>query len=111
MRLGIVGSGLLLGLACQTYDFERVEPIAIAQTRVGGRIAAKSLAPNLMLLVDRSCSMQDLTRDGGVPKMQELQTALDGFLAQNGKQARMGLAAFPSDETCGATTSVLEPLP
>ena len=50
MRSGIAGSVLLLGLACQTYDFEKVEPIAIAQTRVGGAKFARKPAPNLMLL-------------------------------------------------------------
>ncbi len=111
MRSGIAGSVLLLGLACQTYDFERVEPIAIAQTRVGGARFARKPAPNVMLLVDRSGSMRDSAVDGGAAKIDELKVALDSFLAQHGTLARMGLALFPSNDTCGATTSIAVALP
>lgn len=47
----------LLAVACQTYDFEPVTPLAIAQEREGKVVSALKQKPNMMLLVDKSGSM------------------------------------------------------
>ena len=52
---GIVGGALMAG--CQTYDFEPVDPLAIAQTTKETVIAARRSKPDVMLLVDTSASM------------------------------------------------------
>ncbi|RYZ43799.1 MAG: adventurous gliding motility lipoprotein CglB [Myxococcaceae bacterium] len=52
---GILGGALMAG--CQTYDFEPVEPLAIAQTTIEKVITARGSKPDVMLLVDTSGSM------------------------------------------------------
>jgi hypothetical protein len=52
---GIVGGALMAG--CQTYDFEPVEPLTIAQTTKETVITARKSKPDVMLLVDTSGSM------------------------------------------------------
>ena len=52
---GIVGGAMIAG--CQTYDFEPVDPLAIAQTTIETVITARGSKPDVMLLVDTSGSM------------------------------------------------------
>ncbi|SEU32857.1 adventurous gliding motility lipoprotein CglB [Stigmatella erecta] len=52
---GLVGGAAVSG--CQTYDFEPVAPLALAQTTVGDTVTAQALKPNLMVLLDTSGSM------------------------------------------------------
>ncbi|MCY1036134.1 adventurous gliding motility lipoprotein CglB [Corallococcus sp. BB11-1] len=52
---GIIGSAVMAG--CQTYDFEPVDPLAIAQTTKETVITARGSKPDVMLLVDTSGSM------------------------------------------------------
>ncbi|RKG72113.1 adventurous gliding motility lipoprotein CglB [Corallococcus terminator] len=52
---GIVGGAMMAG--CQTYDFEPVDPLAIAQTTKETVITARGSKPDVMLLVDTSGSM------------------------------------------------------
>ncbi|RKH58833.1 adventurous gliding motility lipoprotein CglB [Corallococcus llansteffanensis] len=52
---GIIGGAMMAG--CQTYDFEPVDPLAIAQTTKETVIAARRSKPDVMLLVDTSGSM------------------------------------------------------
>lgn len=118
-----LGAGILAG--CQTYDFEPVEPLAIKQTTQSKSVVAKNLKPNLMLLVDKSGSM-DVPTDPSNPncpsgcgaskaslcpgncptRWTDLQQAMNNFLGSNGTVARMGMLAFPADATCGAPTAV-----
>src|SRR5262245_46153592 len=42
---------------CQTYDFEPVTPLAIAQTTQTKTVTAQVLKPDLMILLDKSGSM------------------------------------------------------
>ena len=128
--LGTIGGVLATG--CQTYDFEPVEPLAISQTTETRRIEARSRKPNLMLLVDTSGSMTDpvnpslpACNPGGVrcgdsrpcdtnvcpTRWSELQAAMQDFLSTSGTIARMGLATYPSDPSCGATTKIRISLP
>ncbi len=108
--------------ACQTYDFEPVEPLALAQTTVEESISILGRKPNIMMLVDTSGSMMlpvdsadpDCTAlyDGErVPcgldvetacnpavcptRWTELQAAVPGFLAQSGAEARFALTTYP----------------
>jgi hypothetical protein len=125
-------SALALGTisGCQTYDFEPVEPLAIAQTTVEETIQARSRKPNIMMLVDVSGSMTDPVNkadpDCQVPvgddtevcgdtlpcnpnicptRWTELQGAVPRFLENSGKFVRFGLTTYP--ETGGSSSSTV----
>jgi hypothetical protein len=91
--------------ACQSYDFEGIKPIAIAQTVKEVEINAAPLKPNLFLVVDKSGSMKDKVDPsctGSCPtKIAALQGAMDTFLTQSGSAAHLGMFAFPTNATCG----------
>ncbi|MDY7230903.1 adventurous gliding motility lipoprotein CglB [Hyalangium rubrum] len=116
--VGIVGGAIASG--CQTYDFEPVEPLAIAQTTVGDVIKARSQKPNMMVLLDTSGSMTlpvdtslaacQLPSGGGVcgntpstpcpvntcpTRWTELQAAMSRFLDDSGSAVRLGLTTYP----------------
>jgi hypothetical protein len=111
---GVTASG------CQTYDFEPVEPLAIAQTTQARTVIAKQLKPDLMLLVDKSGSMAFPTSlanpncpancgaTASCPvacptRWSEMSAAMDTFLTTSGGSARMGYIAFPiATDVCGA---------
>ena len=114
--------------ACQTYDFEPVTPLAVAQTTQSKNVIARQLKPNLMILVDKSGSMlqpTDPTAAGcpagcgpsspcpsGCPtRISELRSAMGTFLTTSGTVARMGLGFFPSDAVCGPTGAIDVSLP
>ncbi|XXF75507.1 adventurous gliding motility lipoprotein CglB [Myxococcaceae bacterium GXIMD 01537] len=112
--LSTVALGLLGGavVGCQTYDFEPVEPLAIEQPTIEDVVTARALKPNIMMLVDTSGSMDFPTQCGGgscPSRWTALQTAMQGFLSENGNLARLGLATYPGRErffgtvACGAT--------
>ncbi len=118
--------GLAVMAGCQTYDFEPVDPLAIAQTTVESVITARKSKPDVMLLVDISGSMTkpvnanvvvggaracDLTQDGYVftcgedypcdtskcpTRWSELQSAMGPFLGESGKLVRFGLTTYPA---------------
>jgi hypothetical protein len=106
--------------ACQTYDFEPVEPLAIAQTTFEEPLVGRRLKPNVMLLVDTSASMTDPVDksdpdcllsgpNGGKicgdedacnpaicpTRWTELQAAVPKFLADTGAFVRFGLTTYP----------------
>ncbi|MBN9684373.1 MULTISPECIES: adventurous gliding motility lipoprotein CglB [unclassified Corallococcus] len=121
---GTLGIAVMAG--CQTYDFEPVDPLAIAQTTVEAVIKARRSKPDVMLLVDISGSMTlpvnkdlvvngtrvcDLTQDGFTftcrddypcdtskcpTRWSELQGAMGPFLAESGKLVRFGLTTYPA---------------
>ncbi|HYI00720.1 adventurous gliding motility lipoprotein CglB [Hyalangium sp.] len=129
LAVGIVG-GVLVS-ACQTYDFEPVEPLALAQTTVGDVITAKALKPNMMVLLDISGSMTlpvnsedpDCKDPSGTPpndlcgqpgnvncdvsrcptRWSELRSAMATFLTSSGSIARMGLTTYPASTGTTAT--------
>lgn len=123
MRLALIA--LVFVTACQRYDFEPVTPIAISQTTESRTIVARRLKPNLMLLVDKSGSMNDVIqrlpecgtcRGDSCPancptRISELKSAMGQFLSTSSTVARMGLTVFPTDQTCGPSNEVLVPLP
>jgi hypothetical protein len=115
-----VGFGALLAAGCQTYDFEPVEPLAVAQTTQTKTVIARQSKPDLMLLVDKSGSMlfpinpQDANCPAGCgptspcpgtckTRISELRSAMNTFLTQNGTVARFGLSQYPTDGLCGNT--------
>ncbi len=112
-------------VSCQTYDFERVVPLFVAQTTDKTIVASKRLKPNVMLLVDNSGSMlmptdpsdpdcrvvntqgatvlcgsaSTLCPLGCATRISELKSAMGTFLQTSGSIARLGLTVFPSRGT------------
>jgi len=118
----LLGAALLLAAGCQTYDFEPVAPISLGQTTTSVSITARQLKPNLMLVLDRSGSMNlpfDPTQaacgscgQSGQPacdpvacptRWDTLIGTADDFLTKHGTVARMGVAFFPSLSTATIT--------
>jgi hypothetical protein len=125
-------AAVAIAVGCQTYDFEPVQPIAIAQTTASYSTIGRSLKPNMALLVDKSGSMNfavnpiDPNCDvgGGTPSLcgqtgnppcptncptrwADLRTAMTQFLGNNGSVARLGLAFFPV-AACAPTASMAQ---
>jgi hypothetical protein len=99
---------LAVAASCQTYDFEPVTPLAIAQTTQTKTITAKQLKPDLMLLIDKSGSMNDGENGGAATatnprKMDTLKSVMNTFLTMQGRVARMGMTIFPADTVCTAS--------
>jgi hypothetical protein len=117
-----IAAGFIVG--CQTYDFEPVEPLALAQVTQTRDVVSRNLKPNVMLLVDKSASMDDpvdpanpkCQRSGGgvcggtkstlcntnptaadycPTRWSELQGAMSDFLTNAGTVARLGMGVFP----------------
>jgi hypothetical protein len=127
------------GLACQTYDFEPVAPLSIRQTATAVDVQATPNKPNLMLLVDKSGSMDQpidasiaACHVGGIngpvcgdPSKQnpcdtavcptrwsELTTAISDFLQSEPLIGRYGLSLFPEAQGgCDPTTHVTSAIP
>ncbi|MBX7114502.1 MAG: adventurous gliding motility lipoprotein CglB [Myxococcaceae bacterium] len=118
-------------MACQTYDFEPVEPLAISQTTQTRNVVGRQFKPDLMLLVDKSGSMAFPTNENNPncpancgsstpcpsncpTRISELRAAMNTFLSANGDVARMGLTIYPAPggNSCSPSTSqeVLVPL-
>jgi hypothetical protein len=117
-------AAVVIVVGCQTYDFEPVQPLAIAQTTASYSTVGRSLRANMALLVDKSGSMDfplDPTNAAcptgcaqtGQPKCPagcptrwtELKSAMTQFLTTSGSVARMGLAFFPPGG-CNPTSSM-----
>ena len=108
-------SALVLASACQTYDFEPVSPIAISQTTQSRNVVARNLKPNLMILVDKSGSMNNpIPGMAGSTRVTELKSAMSTFLTTSGTVARVGLAFFPKEDMatpCRPTEDISVQLP
>lgn len=124
--LAATATVVLVAVGCQTYDFEPVVPLAIAQKTDTETITAVNLKPTLMMVVDKSGSMyapidpadSRCTPAGcgtvsnpcaaGCPtRISELRSAMNTFLSGSGTVARMGLTAYPytaGGDACGAPT-------
>ncbi|MFT3707774.1 MAG: adventurous gliding motility lipoprotein CglB [Archangium sp.] len=116
--------------SCQTYDFERVIPLAVGQTTDKTIVASKRLKPNVMLLVDNSGSMLLPTNPsaGGCPagcgtsssnqcpgtcptRVSEMKSAMATFLQTSGTIARLGVSIFPTDTLCKPASNIDVALP
>ncbi len=125
----LVALGLTAG--CQRYQLEYVPPLAVVAGTQETTLRVKRFKPNLMLLVDKSGSM-DLPIDPALPacgscgsktnpcnvvscptRWSELSIAVDGFLANNPTVARYGLAFFPEPQTdvCAPTSRTAVDVP
>ena len=121
LKAALIGSTLGFAVGCQTYDFQRVDPLAVSQTKQSKSVVAKNLKPNMMLLVDKSGSMNLPTDPGNSncpancggsqlcpsncpTRISELKSAMNGFLNQYGNVARFGLAFYPAmSDVCAGT--------
>jgi hypothetical protein len=97
-----------------------VVPLAVGQTTQKFRQVAKKKKPNVMLLVDKSGSMDAPVNPShpnctpgcgptgmqcppGCPtRMSELKRAMDTFLRESATDARFALTFYPVDNSCGA---------
>ena len=101
-------------LSCQTYDFEPVEPLAMAQKTDHRVVISRKSKPNMMLVVDKSGSM--LLPSGSGTRLSEMKSAMQTFLSKVGTKARLGLTVFPNasdGNTCQSACPpgiVLEPI-
>ncbi len=126
MKLKLISAFAVAAVAagCQTYDFEPVIPLAIAQTTESKNLVARNLKPSLMFLIDKSGSMNFPSNSAaaGCPagcgvstgpcpascptRISELRSAMNTFLSGNGTVAWTGMAIFPTKvapDACGAT--------
>ena len=119
--IALAAACLVTALACQTYEFLPVEPLTISQEQSSTPIVIKKFKPNVMVLVDKSGSM-DQPIDPTVPgcttafglcgtgdtaktnpcntnvcltRWSELNLALDSFLQAQAQTVRFGLSFFP----------------
>lgn len=124
-RLFLALPVLVVAAACQTYDFERVTPLAVGQTTDKTIVASKRLKPNVMLLVDNSGSMLLPTNPAasGCPagcgnsasnpcpgtcptRVSEMKSAMATFLQTSGSIARLGVTIYPTDNVCKAASNI-----
>lgn len=127
-------AALLVGISlfvtsCQTYDFERVVPLAVAQTTDKKVIKSKALKPNIMLLVDNSTSMLDPLNSshpscGQCPgancssqcptRISEMKSAMNTFLTTSGTVGRLGLTIYPVyqvGQSCNPASAIDQQFP
>ncbi|MFT3712624.1 MAG: adventurous gliding motility lipoprotein CglB [Archangium sp.] len=118
--------------ACQTYEFNRVEPFTVSQHTEIIIFASHRLKPNVMLLVDNSGSMLFPTdptnpacpancgnsQNNRCPatcptRVSEMRAAMDSFLTNRGTVARFGLTVFPQADAdqCRPPVIVNESIP
>ncbi|MBX7099583.1 MAG: adventurous gliding motility lipoprotein CglB [Myxococcaceae bacterium] len=99
--------------SCQTYDFEPVTPFTIAQKTQITKVQAHQLKPDLMLLIDKSGSMVEPTDCGKAScprKIDDLVATMNILLTDYATVARTGMAKFPANDFCAATSGVDVPL-
>lgn len=115
MRTALVLAAAVGALGCQTYDFEPVRPLAIAQTTQSRTVTATRLTPNVMILLDKSGSMANPINPGGScncmfpgcveatcpTRIGQVRSAMGQFLmGSGGDVARFGLTIYPSGMVC-----------
>lgn len=118
------GAVAFVAAACQTYDFEPVEPLAVAQVSEERTVISQASKPNIMLVVDQSGSMRfpldrnhpqctstcgveasDPCPPGCPTRIIEMKSAMGDFLTNFGSTARFGLSVFPQSAKGSAAPS------
>lgn len=100
---------------CQTYDFEPVRPLAVAQTTKPVKVVSKESKPNLFLVVDKSgsmnfsadprptcttsCGSAACGGNGCRTRIAELKDSMKTFLTTSGSIGHMGMVPFPNTNT------------
>jgi hypothetical protein len=82
--------------SCQTYDFQPVTPTTLAQTSKGVSVAFQAARPNMMLVVDRSGSMdsQICAQPSCPTRLESVKSAMGAFLSAHPTLARFGVVPF-----------------
>lgn len=126
----LVGLGVAVA-SCQTYDFERVVPLAVSQTTDKKIIKSKALKPNIMMLVDNSgsmnfaadpthpncasCANNNMACPSNCPtRITEMKSAMNTFLTQSGTVGRLGLTIYPIGsglQQCAPASSIDQQFP
>jgi hypothetical protein len=95
MKRALLVAAVCVSAACQVYDFEKVTPLSLAQTTQAADVVARRLKPNIVMLVDRSGSMNTVDPGSTGSRIDQLKTTMGAFLMTDGTIARFGLAYFP----------------
>ncbi len=127
-----LGSLLVAGLVANLACGGKAPPPPDKTVRQFKHVIAKQLAPNVMMLLNKSGSMLTNTSiaspcpstiggcgpgapcPAGCPtRISDLQESMNQFLTNQGTVARFGVSTFPKDSACSATSGseVLAPLP
>src|SRR4051812_27706832 len=96
MRASALVVVLLVG--CQSYDFEPVTPLGVAQDVKTVTFGVRPPKPALFLVVDKSGSMSIAIPSGGT-RMSAMKSAMGTFLTQAGATVHLGMLPFPTDVT------------
>ncbi|MGC4122914.1 MAG: vWA domain-containing protein [Myxococcales bacterium] len=122
MRPASLSLCLALVLACQSYQFEEVQPRFLSSRSQSYVIPSEKKPPHLMLVVDRSGSMTEAvdvssngcSQSGAYDEtstesckwndLKRLMTGDQGFLATNASIVNFGLILFAGDDVCGEGT-------
>src|SRR5205823_984991 len=71
------------------------------------KVVARQYKPNLMLVIDRSQSM-DFPMANGESRWVQLTRAMNDYLTAHSTVARLGLMVFPTGDACGAGQVVVD---
>jgi hypothetical protein len=104
---GLVALSFFAATGCQEYEFNPINPVTFRQTVSSEKIVARQYKPNLMLVIDRSQSM-DFPMPNGESRWTQLKRAFSTYLTAHGTVARMGLMTFPTGDACGAGSVVVD---
>ena len=85
-------------IGCQTYDFQPVKPAAIAHQTISQSVAAKGYHPKIMMLVDRSQSMNIVDSGSTTSRLAQLKSAMGTFLTDGDSSsvAQFGFVGYSS---------------
>jgi hypothetical protein len=70
----------------------------------------RGLPPDLLIVLDRSGSMGDPPPAGGGSKWSQITAAIDATVMSLQGQIKWGLEMFPSDDSCGVSTTIPVPV-
>lgn len=107
----ILAASVVILASCQSYEAEPVTPVALGAVTEPHLIQGKRTPPYVMLVVDRSGSMNDAI-SGGTTKLLDVKDKFasgNGFLAKTGSGAEFGLVLYSSDDDC-QSGAIIQPV-